>query len=102
VTLCENITNAELLANDIESNTGIECRATVLGHIQRGGVPSAQDRILGSRLGELAVKLLIDGIWGQCVGIVNGELTHNGIAESIKSLPRKFDAKLAALPLRLA
>jgi 6-phosphofructokinase 1 len=102
VTLCENITNAELLANDIEGNTGIECRATVLGHIQRGGVPSAQDRILGSRLGELAVKLLIDGIGGQCVGIVNGELTHNGIAESIKSLPRKFDAKLAALPLRLA
>ena len=102
VALCENIANAELLAKDIEGNTGIECRATILGHIQRGGVPSAQDRILGSRLGELAVKLLLDGIGGQCVGIINNELTHNGSAESIKNMPRKFDARLAALPIRLS
>ena len=52
------------LPKDIFKATGIESRVCVLGHIQRGGCPTARDRILGSSLGSLAVKTLLDGRTG--------------------------------------
>ncbi len=102
IALCENMTNAELLAKEVEVNTGIECRTTILGHLQRGGIPTANDRILGSRLGDAALNLLLDGFGGQCVGIINNEIVHNAISESIQNQPRKFDQKLASLARELA
>lgn len=56
------------LADDLKAATGLEARVCVLGHIQRGGVPTARDRILGTRLGAAAVDALVDG-----AGVMVGE-----------------------------
>lgn len=88
ICLCENIINAETLASELECTTGIECRATVLGHIQRGGSPSAMDRVLASQLGCYAVKLIAAGEYGKCVGIENNRLIATDIVEAINT-PKK-------------
>ena len=62
------------LAKELKERTGEEVRATILGHIQRGGTPSAQDRVLASRLGNYAVQLLLAGKSGRAVGIQNNKL----------------------------
>src|ERR1043166_452290 len=60
---------AEVLCREIEKVTGIESRAVVLGHIQRGGTPSAYDRVLGTRYGVKAVELAIAGQFGQMAAL---------------------------------
>jgi 6-phosphofructokinase 1 len=60
------------LAREVLQNTGIESRVCVLGHIQRGGTPTARDRILGSMLGSLAVKAMLDGRAGNVTGELHG------------------------------
>ncbi|MGJ9404651.1 6-phosphofructokinase [Arthrobacter sp. KK5.5] len=57
------------VAARIEEGTGIETRATVLGHIQRGGVPTAYDRVLATRLGMAAVDAVDDSAWGNMVAL---------------------------------
>jgi 6-phosphofructokinase 1 len=59
----------EMLCKEIERITGIECRAVVLGHIQRGGSPSAFDRVLGTRYGVKAVDLAMNGEFGTMVAL---------------------------------
>ncbi|MCK5147370.1 ATP-dependent 6-phosphofructokinase [bacterium] len=57
------------VANDIENNTGLECRVTVLGHLQRGGTPTAFDRILATRFGVKAAELCHNGVGGVMVAV---------------------------------
>ena len=71
VAITEHICDVNELAKFIEKETGRETRATILGHIQRGGAPVAYDRILASRMGAYAVELLLEGYGGRCVGIQN-------------------------------
>jgi 6-phosphofructokinase 1 len=59
----------EMLCREIEKITGVESRAVVLGHIQRGGSPSAYDRVLGTRYGVKAVELAMNGEFGQMVAL---------------------------------
>ncbi|GAB3811146.1 ATP-dependent 6-phosphofructokinase [Tessaracoccus terricola] len=56
------------LANELEEVTGLESRVTILGYVQRGGIPCAEDRLLGSRIGSAAADLIADGEWGVMVG----------------------------------
>lgn len=65
IALTELMMDANELAKEIETATGRETRATVLGHIQRGGRPTAFDRVLASRMGNYAVHLLMDGKGGR-------------------------------------
>ncbi|MCY0904493.1 6-phosphofructokinase [Arthrobacter sp. H14-L1] len=67
---------ADQLAPAIEERTGIETRATILGHIQRGGVPSAFDRVLATRLGMAAIDSVVDGRWGTMVSLTGTEIDH--------------------------
>ncbi|MDJ0355918.1 6-phosphofructokinase [Paenarthrobacter sp. PH39-S1] len=67
---------ADQLAPAIEERTGIETRATILGHIQRGGVPSAFDRVLATRLGMAAIDSVVDGMWGTMVSLTGTEIDH--------------------------
>ena len=67
VVITEHITDVQELAKHIEAETGFETRANVLGHMQRGGRPTARDRILASRMGIKAVELLEEGKGGLCV-----------------------------------
>lgn len=59
----------------IKERIGIDTKVTILGHLQRGGSPSAADRILASRLGARAVELLMEGVSGVMVGVSNGAIT---------------------------
>ena len=74
-------------AAKIGENTGFECRDEVLGRVQRGGAPSAFDRILAARMGAYAVDCLLDGKGGICVGLINNKIVDYDIYEALQ-LPR--------------
>lgn len=93
IILAEGVGGANELAKKIEEVTSIETRATILGYIQRGGSPSAQDRMLASRMGYRAVELLVEGKSSRVVGIKNGDIIDMDIDEAL-SIERKFDEKL--------
>lgn len=93
VLLAEGVGGAEELAKYIEAETKIETRATVLGHIQRGGAPSAFDRVLASRMGSRAIELLMEGKTSRVVGIKENQIFDQDIDEAL-ALERKFDEKL--------
>ncbi len=84
VIISEKITDVELLAVKISKNTGFSGRSTVLGHIQRGGSPSANDRMLATRMGDFAVQLLINGHGGECIGIKQNEIMSMDIEEALR------------------
>ncbi|NEM92460.1 6-phosphofructokinase [Galbitalea soli] len=89
----------ELLAPIIEERTGIETRATTLGHIQRGGTPSAFDRVLATRLGMAALRSVLDGHWGRMVALQGTEIVHVPFEDALgrlKTVPedRYLEAKV--------
>ena len=88
VIISEKITDAESLARKFSLNTGFSGRATVLGHIQRGGSPTPNDRVLAERMGQKAVELLMDGVGGHCVGIIDNKIISMPIEEVLEA-PRK-------------
>jgi len=77
---------AEMLAPEIEARTGIESRSVALGHLQRGGVPSAYDRVLATRLGMHAVDAVEAGQWGTMVALRGTDIVHVTIAEATGGL----------------
>ncbi|MGE6628909.1 6-phosphofructokinase [Bacillus sp. NPDC077027] len=81
IVMAEGIGSGVDFGKRIEEETSLETRVSVLGHIQRGGSPSAFDRVLASRLGAYAVELLLEGNGGRCVGIQNNELIHHDILD---------------------
>lgn len=84
IVVSEGITDVHALAKEIQEKTGVESRATVLGHIQRGGEPCAFDRILASRMGYHAVELLEQGIGNRVVVIKNDVVTDLDINEALE------------------
>jgi len=75
-------------AKRVTEKTGIECRAQVLGHIQRGGSPSARDRILATRYGAEAVKAIVDGESCIALGLFGDEIKHVPFSEAF-TMPKK-------------
>ncbi|NCB32961.1 MAG: 6-phosphofructokinase [Erysipelotrichia bacterium] len=100
VIVTEKIVDCDMLARKVSQNTGFSGRATVLGHIQRGGSPTPKDRLLASQMGEKAVDLLMEGIGGQCVGIIDDEITAMPIQEALER-PRRSRKRLYRLFERL-
>lgn len=78
----------------ISELSGVETRAVVLGHIQRGGVPTAQERVNASLMGIKAVELLVEGKSGLAIGILKGEIVATPILEAL-ALPRTNRVELA-------
>ncbi len=74
----------EILAQAIEENTGYDTRVSVLGHIQRGGAPSAYDRIIATRFGVKAVELVKENKFGKMVSIRDNKLQSVEIEEALK------------------
>ncbi len=101
VIVSENILDVDALARKISRETSFTGKATVLGHIQRGGSPVPSDRILATKLGDYAVDLLANGATNRCVGIVNDQLTSTPIAKALIQ-PKTFDQKLYDMFERLA
>ncbi|CAL4322368.1 ATP-dependent 6-phosphofructokinase isozyme 1 [Buchnera aphidicola (Eriosoma lanigerum)] len=90
VAITEYICDVNELAKYIEKHTKRETRATILGHIQRGGAPVVYDRILASRMGSYAIELLLNGYGGRCVGIQNDQMVHHDITNALKNMKRPF------------
>lgn len=90
------------LAKEIEKESGFETRATVLGHIQRGGTPSAFDRVLASRMGAYGVQKLIEGVGGRCIGIQNERLVHHDIIDAMENKRHEIDKEMFDLARRLS
>ncbi len=79
---------SQMVGNKIEDLTGIETRYTILGHVQRGGSPSAFDRILATRFGYHAVETVMQGNFGHLVGLRGEEIKTSPIKEAI-AVPRR-------------
>ena len=84
VVISENITDVYQLAKEVEVYSGYECRATILGYIQRGGTPTPEDRLLAARLGKYSVDLLHEGITGVAVGVIKNELHYTPIEKALQ------------------
>lgn len=93
VILAEGVGGAYDLAEYVEGVTGIETRATILGHIQRGGSPTAQDRVLASRMGVKAVEVLMEGKTSRVIGIRDNQIIDQDIDEAL-AMERKFNQEL--------
>ncbi|EYE88595.1 6-phosphofructokinase [Fervidicella metallireducens AeB] len=96
ILLAEGVGGAEEMAKKIQDVTGIDTRATVLGHIQRGGSPSAFDRVLASRLGARAVELLCEGKSQRVVGIKDNKIVDIDINEAL-AMKRESNRELYEL-----
>ncbi|MEE0627071.1 MAG: 6-phosphofructokinase, partial [Lachnospiraceae bacterium] len=86
----EGIGDSMNMAKRIEEATGMETRATIIGHMQRGGSPSCKDRVYASIMGSMAVDLLMEGKTNRVVGYRHGEFVDFDINEALsmkKELP---------------
>ena len=79
----EKIGGVDNLAKIIEEKTGVESRATVLGHVQRGGSPSLRDRLVASEMGNYAVHLLMNGVGNRVVAMQKEEVMDFDIYEAL-------------------
>lgn len=90
VVVAEGVGGVDKLAKQIEELTGIEARATVLGHVQRGGAPTARDRVMASQMACEAVELLGKEIGNRVICLSGGRLIDRDIYEAL-AMPRIFD-----------
>ncbi|GEN51819.1 MULTISPECIES: 6-phosphofructokinase [Halobacillus] len=101
IIVAEGVGSAVDLGRKIDEAAGLESRVTVLGHTQRGGSPSAADRVLASRLGAYAVDLLLNGHAGRMVGIQENKLVDHDIVE-ILNTKHKIDFDMYRLSKELS
>ncbi|MBQ7385436.1 MAG: 6-phosphofructokinase [Ruminococcus sp.] len=93
VVVAEGVGHTEEIAKYIEEKTGIESRATILGHVQRGGSPTLRDRVVASAMGHHAVELLSSGIGDRVVALQGGNIVDLDITEAL-NMKRVFDEEL--------
>ena len=90
IILAEGAGDAKDISQKIEKKTGVGTRYSVLGYTQRGGTPSAFDRLIGSQMGAKAVELLKDSISNRVLGVRGNEIFHMDMAEAL-SMKKTFD-----------
>lgn len=93
IVVAEGVGGVEDLAKYIEKRTGIESRATILGHVQRGGSPTLRDRMMATAMGVEAVDLLEKGIGNRVIAYKAGKIVNYDITEAL-DMPREFDNHL--------
>lgn len=93
IVLAEGAGDADEICNKIQEKSGISIRTTCLGHIQRGGAPTAADRVLAAKLAFRAVDLILSGQSNRVVGIKNNAINDMDISEAL-SMKRIFDNRL--------
>lgn len=93
VLVAEGVGGTDKIAKYIEEKTGIESRATILGHVQRGGSPTLRDRVVASAMGHHAVELLAKGIGDRVVAMQDGRIVDLDITEAL-NMERVFDDEL--------
>ena len=93
IVVSEGVGNSQKIAEEIQQYTQIATRATILGHVQRGGAPTLRDRVEASRMGYYAVELLAKGIGNRVVGLKHGEMIDVDIQEALK-MKKEFPEEL--------
>ncbi len=93
IVVSEGIGNSVQIAKEIEEKTGIESRATILGHVQRGGNPTVRDRVVATQMGYYAVNLLKEGIGNRVVGMQDNKIVDFDIQEALK-MKKPFETEL--------
>ncbi|GEN45890.1 6-phosphofructokinase [Alkalibacillus haloalkaliphilus] len=101
IMVAEGVGSAVDYAEQIQDKLNLSTRVTVLGHTQRGGSPTANDRVLASRLGASAVDLLLNNKGGLMVGIENNKVVHHDIIEALQR-EHKVDEGLYQLSNQLS
>lgn len=93
VVVAEGIGNSTEIANVLQEKTGIESRATILGHVQRGGSPTVRDRVAATEFAYYAVGLLEQGIGNRVVGMQKNEIVDFDIQEAL-AMKKPYEEKL--------
>lgn len=101
IVVAEGVGKATELTQKIQEATGIESRATILGHVQRGGSPTLRDRVLASRMGFYAVDLLRQGKENRVVAMNGNEIVDYDITQALR-MERRFDHALYEMSYRLS
>jgi 6-phosphofructokinase 1 len=83
IIVAEGVGHAQDVADRIRATTGIDARVTVLGHIQRGGSPTVRDRVMATRMGYHAVRILMEGASNRVVCARNNDITDYDIEEGL-------------------
>jgi len=96
IVVAEGAASGVAIGKEIEQRTGFDTRVAVLGHLQRGGAPTAFDRILASRLGAGAVQLLMSGCDSRMVGTVDGRIVDQNLEQAMAG-KKNIDRELYSL-----
>jgi len=94
IVLAEGVMSGHDFANELAEYGDFHARVSVLGHVVRGGSPSARDRVLASKFGSFAVDLLKEGRGGLCIGSLNNEVVANDIVETLEQKKHQPDLSL--------
>ena len=101
VVVAEGVMSAQAFKEELDKYGDFDSRAVTLAHVQRGGIPTAKDRVLASQLGDYAVQLLLEGKGGLAVGIRDGKPEAHDIIDTLENHKHKTDLSLADLNYRL-
>lgn len=101
VIVAEGVGGVMEMAKEIEAKTGIESRATILGHVQRGGSPTVRDRVIASQMGGRAVELLLEGKSNRIVCMQDGKIQDVDIEEGL-SMKKEISTELIELAKKLS
>ena len=101
VIVAEGIGGVDEIAKQIMAGTGVDTRATVLGHVQRGGNPTLRDRLRATQMGYEAVQLLHQGKGNRVVAYKAGEVVSSGIEDALQ-MKKEFDVRMLQIALETA
>ena len=101
IVVAEGVGKVAELANYIENRLGIETRATILGHVQRGGSPTLRDRVVASEMGFRAVELLEKNLGNRVVAMKDGKIIDLDINEAL-DMQRVFDEDLYKIAMTIS
>ncbi len=101
IIVAEGVGGVQDISHYIQHRTGIETRATILGHVQRGGSPTLRDRLMATDMGVAAVHLLAKGIGNRVIASQNGKIVDYDITEALE-MPRVFDDRLYKVAMEVS
>ncbi len=101
VIVAEGVGGVQDISKYIQNRTGIETRATILGHVQRGGSPTLRDRLMATNMGVAAVELLTKGIGNRVIASHGGEIVDYDITEAL-NMAREFDNRLYDVAMQVS
>ena len=101
VIVAEGVGGSQEISHYIQHRTGIETRATILGHVQRGGSPTLRDRVMATKMGVAAVDLLAKGVGNRVIASHEGKIVDYDITEAL-DMPRKFNNELYEVAMKVS